>query len=136
VHARAYLVLGSLATVDSETQWLQDHLPPFGVIDAPAVGAEVHPGSTTISGWALDNRGVASLEAVIDETVHVPLSYGGARPDVCLAWPGYPGCDGVGYSGTHDFGPAQECPHLLQVFATDGDGNQRLIANTLVTVTP
>lgn len=28
------------------------------------------------------------------------------------------------------------CPHLLEMFATDGDGNQRLIANTLVSVVP
>ncbi len=136
VHARAYLVLGSLGTVDAETQWLQDHLPPFGVMDAPSVGAEVAEGPLSVHGWALDNRGVASVEAVIDETTHVPLGYGDARPDVCLAWPGYPGCDAVGFSGTIDLGPAQECPHLLEIVATDGDGNSRTIANTLVTVVP
>jgi hypothetical protein len=135
VNARAYLVLGSLATVDAETQWLQENLAPFGVLDAP-VGDKVSPGATTIGGWALDNRGVAYLEAVIDETVHVPLTYGFPRLDVCLEWPGYPDCDAVGYSGTHDFGPPQECPHLLEVFATDTDGNTRLIDHTLVTVVP
>ncbi len=136
VHARAYLLLGSLATVTSEAQWLLDHLAPFGVMDEPAVGAQVPQGAMTVRGWALDNRGVASVEARVDESWSVPLSYGSSRPDVCLAWPGYPGCDDVGYSGTVDLGAPDECPHLLEIVATDTDGNQRVIANTLVTVVP
>ena len=132
VRARAYLLLGSSASVANEASWLETNLAPFGWMDAPAVGSDVS-GSTTIHGWALDNRGVVSVEARVDGTTTVPLTYGTSRPDVCLVWPGYPGCDAVGFTGSHDFGPAQECPHLLEIIATDGDGNQRVIANTLVT---
>ena len=92
------------------------------------------PGATSIGGWALDNRGVASVEARIDERVTVPLTYGGSRPDVCLAWPGYPRCDGVGFSGSYDFGAPTECPHLIEIIATDTDGNRRTIAERLVQV--
>ncbi len=134
VQARAYLILGSLGTVTSEANWLLDNIPPFGWLDAPA--GPVSAGSSTVSGWALDNRGVVTVEAVLDEGATVPLSYGGGRPDVCLVWPGYPGCDAVGFTGTVDFGPAQQCPRKLDIVATDGDGNSRLIASRLVEIGP
>lgn len=132
VHARAYLLLGSFATNRTDAASLLATLPPFGVLDAPA--AEVGSGEIAIFGWALDNRGVVSIEARIDESVVVPLSYGSARPDVCTAWPGYPGCPNVGFAGSHDFGPPRECPHLVEIVATDGDGNRRTIAERLITV--
>ncbi len=132
VHARAYLLLGSFATIQAEAAGLLATLPPFGVLDAPA--GEVSPGAVTLSGWALDNRGVTGVEARIDEAETVPLAYGGSRPDVCVAWPGYPGCDAVGYTGSHDFGAPRECPHLVEIVATDTDGNRRTIAERLVTV--
>ena len=133
VHARAYLILGSHGTVTAEAEAVMNDLAPFGWMDEP--GDTVAPNTpVTIRGWALDNRGVASIEAVIDETTTVPLTYGDSRPDVCLVWPGYPDCDAVGFSGTHDFGPADDCPHLLEIVATDTDGNRRTIHNALVTV--
>jgi hypothetical protein len=132
VHARAYLLAGSFATIQAEASALLARMPAFGVLDAPT--GEVSSGPVTLRGWALDNRGVASVEARIDESVTVPLSYGSARPDVCLVWPGYPGCDGVGYAGSYDFGAPTECPHLVEIIATDTDGNRRTIAERLVTV--
>ncbi|MBX3271021.1 MAG: hypothetical protein KF729_12265 [Sandaracinaceae bacterium] len=132
VHARAYLLLGSFATIAAEAASVLAAMPPFGWLDGPA--AEVGAGPTPIHGWALDNRGVTAVEARIDERVTVPLSYGASRPDVCLAWPGYPRCDAVGFAGSHDFGPPTACPHLVEIIATDADGNRRTIAERLVTV--
>ena len=133
VRARAYLILGSQVTVADEASWVMDNLAPFGHLDEP--GDSVEPSTeVTIRGWALDNRSVSSIEAVIDESVHVPLTYGTSRPDVDAVWPKYPGDDLVGFTGTHDFGPADECPHLIEIVATDSDGNSRTIWNSLVTV--
>ncbi len=133
VHARAYLILGAQATVSSEAETVMGSLAPFGWMDEP--GSTVAANTpVTVRGWALDNRGVASVEARIDETTSHPLAYGDSRPDVCLVWPGYPGCDAVGYSGTVDLGPPDDCPHLLEIVATDTDGNERVIHNSLVTV--
>lgn len=132
VQARAYLLLGSLATIQAEAANLLATIPPFGWLDSP--GEATGSGPTSIHGWALDNRGVASVEARIDESVTVPLRYGDARPDVCLVWPGYPRCDRVGFSGSYDFGPPSACPHLVEIIATDTDGNRRTIYEQLVTV--
>ncbi|MBI5488486.1 MAG: Ig-like domain-containing protein [Deltaproteobacteria bacterium] len=126
VRARAYLVLGSYATISGQVAWLDAHLAPFGVLDAPAADAAVS-GTAPISGWALDNKGVTSVELVVDGVTTVPLAYGAARPDVCLAWPGYAGCDAVGYSGTLDASPLTPCGHILEVRAADADGNVRII---------
>jgi len=135
VNARAYLILGSLATVSGEAEQVLGDLAPFGWLDEPASTVS-GGGQVTVRGWALDNRGVTAVEAVIDESITAPLSYGDSRPDVCLVWPGYPDCDAVGFSGTADFGPPDDCPHLLEIVATDTDGNRRTIHNQLVTVVP
>jgi hypothetical protein len=130
VTARAYLMIGSFSTIATEAAWLQANLAPFGWLDGPDETAD--SGTITLSGWALDNRGVASVYALIDETERVDLSYGASRPDVCTAWPGYPDCDVVGFTGTYDLGAPQPCPHLVEIVATDTDGNERTIARRLV----
>lgn len=136
VEARAYLILGAYTTVASEAAWLKRNLAPFGALDAPAAGATV-VGTTTVSGWALDDQGVASVVARVDESIDVPLTYGSLRSDVCAVWPGYPACDAVGFRGRLDLGGlAASCDHLLEIVATDGDGNQRIIARRLVHVGP
>ena len=65
VHARAYLILGSLGTVAAEATWLEESLAPFGSLDTPAADSTVS-GTIELSGWALDNLGVASVELLVD----------------------------------------------------------------------
>ncbi|MFH1811086.1 MAG: Ig-like domain-containing protein [Pseudomonadota bacterium] len=134
VRARAYLILGSLQTVAAEASWLDTHLPPFGWLDAPVADATVQ-GNATVGGWALDNKGVTAVELWVDGALHGSLGYGGSRPDVCLVWPGYAGCNQVGFSGTLDTSALTACQHLLEIVARDGDGNQRVIARRRVSVT-
>ncbi len=128
VHARAYLILGSFSTVKSEADWLLANLAPFGVLDAPV--GEVPGPTLSISGWAQDNRGIAKVDAILDDWLTVPLAYGSERPDVCTAWPGYPNCSAVGFTG--DLSLAQlgwqaGCDHKIEIRAEDTDGNARII---------
>ncbi|MBN1770148.1 MAG: hypothetical protein JXB32_02710, partial [Deltaproteobacteria bacterium] len=128
VRARAYLVLGAFDTVRSQVAWLDERLAPFGSLDGPTADEHLS-GSVTVRGWALDNRGVASVELVVDGgATTVPLAYGGDRPDVCLVWPGYARCPAVGFSGTLDASTLTPCGHLVEIRATDTDGNARVIA--------
>ncbi len=129
VRARSYLILGGQGTVAAEAAWLDQNLSPFGVADEPAADAVV--GDTmTVRGWALDNKSVTAVEAIIDGGAPTLLAYGSARPDVCVVWPRYPGCGtgAVGYSGEVDLSRWSQCAHLLEVVATDSDGNRRVIA--------
>jgi hypothetical protein len=133
VRARAYLILGSLATVAAEAAWLDANLAPFGYLDTPRPDEPVG-GTITVAGWALDNRGIASVALWVDGVRAAELSYGRSRPDVCIVWPGYPGCPDVGFEGTFDVSSLTPCAHLLEVRATDTDGNERTIARRRVTV--
>jgi hypothetical protein len=133
VRARVYLILGAYGTVAAEAAWLDQNLAPFGVLDAPAED-ETLSGTAALYGWALDNKGVTSVEALVDGELTVPLTYGGARPDVCLVWPHYAGCDNVGYSGSLDTSLLTACGHIVEIRATDADGNTRVIARRRVFV--
>ena len=135
VNARAYLILGNFDTIKNQAHWLMNSIPPFGVIDTPADGATVSGSKVTVNGWALDNKGIKQIVAKIDESTTVPLNYGSSRPDVCKVWTGYPMCNNVGYHGTIDVsGLDKNCKHLLEIIATDSDGNTRTIARRLLTV--
>lgn len=133
VRARAYLILGGLSTVAAEAAALDQQLPPFGWLDQPAADQQL-TGSATVVGWALDNKGVTGVELWVDGALQSALAYGGARPDVCLVWPGYRGCDQVGFSGTLDTALLAPCQHLIEIQASDADGNQRVIARRRVAV--
>ena len=135
VRARAYLILGGRDTVAAEAAWLDVNLPPFGWLDVPA-DDEAVAGGAEIAGWALDNKGVTAVELVVDGAVTVPLAYGGSRPDVCGVWPQYPGCDLVGFGGTLDTSALTPCGHILEIRASDADGNARVIARRRIFVSP
>ncbi len=134
VRARSYLILGDLDTIQANAQWLDGHLAPFGVMDEPVADATLS-GQVLVRGWALDNKGVTSLQLLVDGAAVGTLSYGTSRPDVCLVWSGYPHCNDVGYSGTLDTSALTPCPHLIEVLAMDSDGNSRIIAARRIFVT-
>ena len=93
-------------------------------------------GTVNVHGWALDNKGVTAVDLLIDGTTTVPLTYGSARPDVPAVWPRYPGGGDVGYAGSFDTSGLTACPHLIEIRATDTDGNQRIIARRRIYVSP
>lgn len=128
VRARAYLMLGNEDTIRYNANWLDMTLPPFGVLDAPAEDEIVSGNNLRIAGWVLDNKGVLSVQAVLDNQVSIELELGSLRPDVCRVYPGYPDCPSVGYVGNFDVSSASSCPHLLEIIAMDTDGNRRVIA--------
>ena len=66
-------------------------------------------GTTAISGWALESVNSVGPNAVSSATVSVDgnpvgtATYSIARPDVCAAFPGRPGCPNVGWSLTQSW---------------------------------
>ncbi len=113
---------------------------PFGVFDTPTDGAVVRS-SIPVSGWALDDTGVESVQlyrangnsmAFIGEAVFVE----GARPDVANAFPGYPNNTkaGWGYMLLTNFLPEGDGQYTLYAIATDYDGNQTTLGSKTITV--
>ena len=112
-------------------QWLQNNLPPFGSLDAPADGDSYQGDTLQIRGWGLDNRSISNIYAVIDESQQIPLSLGNARADVDTAWPGYTNGATSGFETTIDVSGLHHdpnCGHTIEIFAQDSDGNTRSIA--------
>lgn len=133
VIARAYLMLGSFDTIRGLATDLDRRLAPFGVLDEPAAD-DVLSGSFHFHGWILDNKGVSKVRVLLDGTAIATPSLDQSRTDVCRVYPGYARCPMVGYAGTASLAGVSHCPHLLEVEATDTDGNVRVIARRRVRV--
>lgn len=133
VQARAYLALGSYQTIANIFAELDGQLPPFGHLDNPPPDSTLL-GSVPLSGWALDNKGVDGVTVLLDGEPLADLAVDKVRADVCKVWPGYEMCDTVGFEGVVDLSTASPCAHLLEIRATDTDGNQRIIARQRVFV--
>ncbi len=131
VRARAYLVIGGFATVQGILTALDKQIPAFGELEAPAPDAAVQT-SVDVNGWVLDNGAVTKLEARLDGQVLADLGVNVPRPDVCATWPGYAMCAGlVGFAQTIALpGNLGACGHLLEIVATDSDGNARVIGRS------
>lgn len=129
VRGLSYLALGSFATVKSELQAVLKKRPPFGWIDLPAtVDVAYKPGSpVALQGWVLDNSVVTQVSVQIDGKQVATLPATKSRADVCLVYPAYPGCPKIGFAGSIPTAGLSGCPHLLQVTATDGDGNSTIL---------
>ncbi|TNF28729.1 MAG: hypothetical protein EP329_17305 [Deltaproteobacteria bacterium] len=132
VRSRAYLLLGSQATIAERVGWLDTHLAPFGEIETPAPD-EALGDSVTVTGWALDNHGVTGVYVRVDGQVVDGSELTVRRPDICTRWPGFGMCaNPIGFSVTVPVSDLPACAHLLDVRAHDADGNARVIARRRV----
>jgi hypothetical protein len=101
--------------------------PPTVAIDSPLVNSVVS-GVINVSGWAIDNATsaggtpIASVQVSVDGTMVGNATYGGARPDVCAAFPSRPNCPNVGYSFSLNTSGLSSGSHVITVSATDTDG--------------
>ena len=128
VSARAYLILGSFATVKILAEGLDAKIPPFGYADTPANDDEVSGDTLNVEGWVLDNKGVSKIEVFIDGVSKGEIALNTAREDVCKEWPGYSMCPTAGYSGSVNISDLSVCAYLVEIKATDTDSNVRVIA--------
>jgi hypothetical protein len=132
VRGLSYLALGGFSTVQAELLSVLAKRPPFGVVDDPPAGPGLDvtytPGQPlTVKGWVLDTVAVGQVTVSVDGTSVAVLNVDKPRNEVCAKYPGYSGCQDVGFSGqvpTSGLGP---CPHLLQISAVDGDGNTTVL---------
>ncbi len=105
---------------------LSETTPPFGSFDTPIDSSTV-AGSIAVTGWALDDSGVASVKIYINQG-NTPTYIGdalfveGARPDITIAYPEYPANTkaGWGYMMLTNFLPGEgNGTFVLSVVATD-----------------
>lgn len=111
-------------------------LPPekptgLGFIDVPVEETLTKP-ILALSGWALDPKGVARIEAVLDDTARFPLKHGIARPDVGAAHPGMPDSAQAGFEGLVDLSQHLSGRHDLRVEVISRSGKVSVIGRRTV----
>lgn len=122
-------------------------LSPFGFFDTPTDGTTGLSGSIPVTGWALDDIEVQSVEIYRDPVGSEPAGWNGlvfigkaifvegARPDVELAFPGFPLNDraGWGYMLLTNFLPAGgNGTFTLTAVAVDQEGHQTDLGRRMI----
>jgi hypothetical protein len=120
---------------------------PFGSFDTPANGASGVTGAVPVTGWALDDTSVQSLEIWRSPVAGEPPSnvfvgyatfVPGARPDVAAAYPAYPNSDRAGWGYmllTNMLPSGGNGSYTLHAFAIDGDGSRTLLGSKTLSCT-
>ena len=109
------------AAPDSEAAKQARARPPFGLIDTPKENEAMASGAQG-TGWALDDSGVAKVEAGLDDGPRAAAQIGQPFPGVKDAYPTYPDSDKAGFTFTMPSVAAG--PHLLIVTITGKDGGK------------
>ena len=152
-NAAQYVQLGVTITPPSTTA-----APPFGQVDTPSQGAGGVQGAIGVTGWALDDMGVASVKiyrnclgfdiqanclmklginmVFVGDAAFVP----GARPDVEAGYPNFPNANMAGWGYLlltnmlphvpNQAGFGGQGPLTLYAIATDTQGTQTLLGRS------
>ncbi|WP_368389935.1 N-acetylmuramoyl-L-alanine amidase [uncultured Clostridium sp.] len=121
------------STVVTRNITVQRNLQARSCLDAPVSNATVTTDSLSIKGWALNSKGIKSVEAFIDNTSYGTIKYGVPRADVNKVYPGYPSGDNSGFDGTIDISSLSNGNKTLKVVITGNDGTVQTI-NRAITV--
>jgi N-acetylmuramoyl-L-alanine amidase len=87
---------------------------------------------TPVAGWTFDNVELTNVQILVDGVVNGLASYGESRPDVAHDYPNTP--VDVGFSYQLDTTKFANGPHVLNVQATDTNGNVALFSDLRVVV--
>ncbi|HKA35501.1 MAG TPA: hypothetical protein VKH43_01695 [Thermoanaerobaculia bacterium] len=109
------------AAADTEAAKQARARPPFGLIDTPKENEAIASGGEG-TGWALDDSGIAKVEAGLDDGPRRPAKIGQPFPGVKEAYPTYPDSDKAGFTFTMP--SVASGPHLLVVTITGKDGGK------------
>lgn len=121
-------------------------VPPFGIIDTPSDNVTGITGALNVTGWALDDVGVARVriyrDATAGETPGTQIYIGdatfvdGARPDVQAAFPGYPNASRGGWGLqilTNMLPGAGTGSYRLTALADDVEGHTTVLGARTIT---
>jgi len=84
----------------------------------------IKSGIGQISGWAVSDREIVSVEAFIDEVSIGIVPYGGTRQDVAAAYPDYPNSEFSGWSMKWNYALLEDGEHRLRIVVSEDDGSQ------------
>jgi Bacterial Ig domain len=106
---------------------------PFGFLDRPVGGQAIH-GNAPVSGWAISEDGIQSVEIYIDRDFVGRATIGEARPDVAKIYPNLTDSGSSGWSLTLDESLLSEGNHELTVQIRSKRGAYRDLTSIPITI--
>jgi len=100
---------------------------PFGFLDGKVDGGNAGTGVIRISGWALDDDGVRSVDILVDGVPAGRAAYGTNRPGVTRQYPSYPDSDAAGFGIHLDTTHYLNGLHTVDAMVTSNSGERRLL---------
>ena len=97
---------------------------PLAVLESPVEGQPVS-GILPIYGWALDPKGIAKVELLMDDQWIANVPYGGTRKDVQSAYPDYPDAENSGFATVWNYSALTSGDHSVKVRVHNRDGLTR-----------
>ena len=128
--SRKFISLAFLAAlvVAPVTAWAA---APFGYVDHPGDGVGGASGIFGITGWALDDNGVDTVDVYVDGATAGRAFRGGHRPDVQVLYPGYPDSAVAGWSFNLDTSQYLNGLHTVTALVTSNSG-ERVFLNPVL----
>ncbi len=120
---------GRVTTLPGSTITIANHL---GYMDTPVSGTTLK-GTKNVSGWFLDEDGVASIEVIVDGAVAGQAVYGDSRSDVQKAFPEYSNGN-AGYHYALDTGQFSDGQHNVTIKETDKNGRVTTLPGSTITI--
>ena len=106
---------------------------PFGFLDTP-VGGQPIQGKARVSGWAISEDGIQSVEVYVNRDFVGRATIGEARPDVARVYPNLTGSGSSGWSLTLDASLLPEGKRELTVQTRSKRGAYRDLASIPITI--
>ena len=108
---------------------------PKMYVDTPTSGSTIK-GTTTISGWSVNMKGIAKVELYKGTTLLETTTSTNYYPSVNVVYPGYPSGNNSGYSMSYDTTQLANGTQTFSVVATGTDGVTTTWPLTLVIANP
>lgn len=100
-------------------------------IDTPSTSSPAFSGVAYLGGWALSSlSAISQLTVTVDGVSYGAAEYGGARPDVCKHYAGYPGCPSVGWNFALNTSALADGVHTLAITSTTDGGQHSSISQS------
>jgi hypothetical protein len=104
---------------------------PFGELELPGVDQPMN-GVFPVTGWALDDRGLSTIEILIDGQIVGGANWGIHRPDIAHRFPSHPEAEYAGFIRMLNTTELTDGVHTISVRLTDTDGLSRVIGRRFV----
>jgi len=106
-------------------------MTPLAVVEQPLANSQI-AGKVNVSGWAMDDTAVSSVDVYVDGVLAGNATYGEDRSDVGKDFPHAPAA--IGYSFLLDTSQYGNGGHTIEVRVLDSTGHLAILAHVPVTI--